>query len=282
MREIDLHCHTNISDGSETPEETVRYARSLGLRAIAITDHDTTDGVKRAQSEGEKCGLEVVAGLELGCGWYGTEVHMLGYDIDPDNERLKSILKWVVDDRNERNAKMAKILSDDGIRIDLDELEERYSGSVIGRPHFAVCLVEAGLCDSVLDAFRRYLDPGRKYYVRRQFLEIEEAAAYIADAGGKAVIAHPGQYRLDDDGIKELLTRASKAGVSGLECYYSGYSQEKSAEYLALAERYGLAPTAGSDWHGTHKPHIKLGSGINGELNAPYKLLKDLRAHTAR
>ena len=124
MRRIDLHVHTNISDGSETPEGAVRYAKEHGICAIAITDHDTTNGVKRAQKEGERTDVEVVSGLELGCGWYGREVHMLGYDVDPDNAELKKTLDWIVEDRNERNRKMAALMVKDGIDIDLDRLHE--------------------------------------------------------------------------------------------------------------------------------------------------------------
>lgn len=276
MKRIDLHTHTNISDGSETPENTVKCAYDIGLAAIAITDHDTAAGVKRAKVAGKEYGVEVIAGIELGCGWYGKEVHMLGYGIDPDDEGLKGVLDGIVRDRHDRNLKMAKLLSDDGIKVDLSELERKHEGSVIGRPHFALCLVEAGIAESVKDAFVRFLDPGRKYYVRRHFLTLEEAAKLIKNAGGVPVIAHPLQYKLSDDGMTELLTRASAAEVKGLECRYSGYDEETVQRLIRLAESYGLSPTGGSDWHGTHKPHIEMGSGENGELCVPYEYLENL------
>ena len=279
MKKIDLHVHTNISDGSESPEATVAHAKKLGLSAIAITDHDSVGAVKAAKAEGEKIGVEVVAGMELGCGWYGREVHMLAYDIDPDSVHLKPTLDWIVQDRDERNRKMIKLLAQDGIVIDLDELKQRHPGSIIGRPHFALCLMEAGLAESVKDAFTRLLDPGCKYYIRRNFLSVEEGAELIRKSGGKAVIAHPGQYKLSPDGMEELLQRAEKAGVSGLECYYSGYSAQQSAEYLELAKKHGMCPTVGSDWHGSHKPHIEMGYGISGELHGEYELLENLRKH---
>ena len=279
MKKIDLHVHTNISDGSEPPESTVAHAKELGMAAIAITDHDSTGAVKAAQAAGEKYGIEVVAGMELGCGWYGREVHMLAYDIDPDSPQLKPTLDWIVQDRDERNRKMADLFARDGIKIDLDEMKERHPNSIIGRPHFALCLIEAGLAESVQDAFKRLLDPGCKYYIRRNFLTVEQAAELIRKAGGKAVIAHPRQYKLSEDGLEELLQRAENAGVSGLECYYSGYSEEESAEYLRLAKLHGLCPTVGSDWHGRHKPHIEMGYGISGELHGEYELLENLRNH---
>ncbi len=279
MREIDLHVHTNISDGSETPEDTVKYAKEIGLRAIAVTDHDNVGGIERAKAAGEAQGVEVVAGLELGCGWYGKEVHMLAYDVDIKDKWLRAHLGWIITDRHERNEKMAKLISDDGIRIDLAEMEERFRGSSIGRPHFALCLVEQGVAADVQDAFRRFLDPGCKYYIRRSFLSVEEAAEMIRGAGGKPVIAHPGQYRLTEERMTELMQRAEKSGVAGLECFYSGYGPEQVAEYKAWAEKYGLCVTAGSDWHGKNKPHIQMGSGMQGELAAPYELLQKLREH---
>ena len=279
MREIDLHTHTDISDGSESPENTVRHAKELGLRAIAVTDHDSINGVKAAQKAGEKYGVEVVPGMELTCGWYDKEVHILAYDLDPDSDRLPPVLSWVVEDRNERNRKMIDLLARDGIMIDLDELQAKHPNSTIGRPHFAMCLIEEGIADSVTDAFNRFLDPGRKYYVRRHFLSLEDAVGLIISAGGKAVIAHPRQYRISSESLTELMQRGAAAGVSGLECFYSGYGPEDNAKYLAMAEKYGFCPPAGSDWHGSHKPHIHMGSGIDGELCAPYEILTNLRAH---
>ncbi|HCQ74248.1 MAG TPA: hypothetical protein DIT84_05530, partial [Clostridiales bacterium] len=153
MREIDLHTHTNISDGSESPTDAVAHAKALGLKAIAITDHDTANGVPEAKAAGERLGVEVVGGLELGCGWHGKEVHMLAYDIDPHDEKLNGTLEWIVTDRDERNKKMVDLMAKDGIIIDLDELKAEHPGSIIGRPHFALCLIRAGLADSVQDAF---------------------------------------------------------------------------------------------------------------------------------
>ena len=279
MREIDLHLHTNISDGSETPEETVRLAKEMGLRAIAITDHDTMKGIERAKAAGEKLGIEVVGGLELGCGWYGKEVHMLAYGMDTTDKWLLAELGWIITNRHERNEKICKLMAADGIRIDIDELEERFKGSSIGRPHFARILVEQGYANSISDAFKRHLDPGCKYYIRRDFLSVEDAAETIRNAGGKPVLAHPGQYKLTEERRTELYERCRDSGVAGLECYYSGYGEEQVAEYLATAEKYGFCPTGGSDWHGINKPHIKMAHGMNDELAIPYSILQGLKDH---
>ena len=136
--------------------------------------------------------------------------------------------------------------------------------------------MEAGIADSVKDAFNRFLDPGRKYYVRRHFLSLEEGAELIIAAGGRPVIAHPLQYKLSDEGMTELLEKAVSAGVCGLECRYSGYGEETVQRLLKLAADYGLCPTGGSDWHGSHKPHISMGSGEHGELCVPYDYLEAL------
>lgn len=141
---------------------------------------------------------------------------------------------------------MVDMLARDGLLIDLDELQAKHPGSTIGRPHFALCLVEAGVAESVQDAFERFLDPGCKYYIRRHFLSVEDAAELIRSAGGKPVIAHPRQYKLTPERFTELMERARACGVAGLECYYSGYDAQTVAQYLAAAEQYGfvLLPAA--------------------------------------
>lgn len=282
MREIDLHMHTDISDGSESPENAVRYAKYKGLKAIAITDHDNVAGVKRAIEEGKKQGIEVIGGLELGCGYEGREVHMLAYGIDPDNEKLLKTLKWILEDRDLRNERMAANMEKDGIRVNLAEMKRLHSNSTIGRPHFAVRLVELGLAESVQDAFNRYLDPGQKYYLRRSFLTIEEAAEFIHEAGGKAVLAHPRQYRMNDERLRILLSRCKAAGVDGMECIYSGYDDEYKDYLKSLAAEFGFFITAGSDWHGKNKPHIEMAWGLNGEVEAGYELIRNIKDHETK
>ena len=277
MRRIDLHVHTTASDGTFTPAQVVELARDAGLSAIAITDHDTVSGYAEAAKRGAELGVEIVPGIEISTK-YGGAVHVLGYYIDMESDGLHHILDWIVEDRDTRGRKMAELMAADGLPVNYDEMKARF-GEVIGRPHFALCLVEAGIAESVQDAFVRFLDPGCKYYIRRHFLSVEDAAELIRSAGGKPVIAHPRQYKLTPERFTELMERARACGVAGLECYYSGYDAQTVAQYLAAAEQYGFCPTAGSDWHGKNKPHIHLGSGMNGELAAPYELLEKLRDH---
>ena len=278
MREIDLHVHSTASDGTLAPAELVREAKRLGLAAIAITDHDTQSGYKPAREEGERLGVEVVPGIEISTKYTGA-VHILGYYIDVDSPALREVLDWIVRDRDERNEKMCALMAADGIDVTYEYMQKRF-GEVVGRPHFAQILVERGYAESIRDAFERYVEKGRKYYQGRSFLSLERSIELIREAGGTAVLAHPFQYRLDEAQLRGLIERCIASGVEGMECMYSGYGQDK-VEYLSsLAEEYGLLRTGGSDFHGSNKPDIALGSG-KGELCVPYELLEKLKAHRA-
>ena len=279
MKRIDLHIHTTASDGTATPEEVVREASRLGLAAIAITDHDTAGGYVRAAAEAEKTGLEVVPGIEISTK-YGGPVHILGYYIDVASPALQEVLDWIVRDRDERNEKICALMRADGIDITYEQMRERF-GEVIGRPHFAEILVELGLARDMKDAFARFVEKGQKYYQGRKFLTIERSIELIRAAGGTAVLAHPFQYHLSAESLRALIEHCIDSGLEGIECRYSGYSEERSAYLESLAGEYGLLKTGGSDFHGTNKPEIKIGDGM-GELNVPYVFLETLKAHRAK
>ena len=275
MREIDLHVHTTASDGTYTPAEVVVLAHKIGLKAIAITDHDTESGYFAAAEEGEELGLEVVPGIEISTK-YGVAVHILGYFIDPQSPELREVLDWVINDRNNRNRKMAELMSADGLPFDYDEMKARF-GESIGRPHFARMLCEMGLADNVSDAFSRYVEKGQKYYLPRTVIPIEKAVETICRAGGIAVLAHPFQYKKDDKELRELIEHCMEHGLRGMECRYSGYDAQQVAYLEKLADEYGLLKTGGSDFHGANKPTISLGTG-KGELDVPYAWLEKLKA----
>lgn len=276
MREIDLHLHTAASDGTLSPTELVKLAKDSGLRAIAITDHDTAGGYKEAAAAGEKYGIEVIPGIEISTK-YGGSVHILGYGIDAECPQLAHALNWVVEDRDRRNRKMAELMAADGLPVSYEQMQSRF-GNVIGRPHFGMILVELGLAESINDAFDRYIEKGQKYYMPRTFLSIESTIELICAAGGVAVLAHPFQYRRDDEGLRKLIEHCIESGLRGMECRYSGYTEEQTAYLEALAEEYSLLKTGGSDFHGANKPHIKMGFGISGELNVPYEFLEKLKS----
>ena len=276
MREIDLHVHTTASDGTETPREVVQLAAAKGLRAIAITDHDTVLGCREAMDEGAKLGIEVVPGIEFGTK-YGIAVHMLGYYMDLDSPVLSAMTRSIVEDRDTRNEKTVKLMQENGIDVTYAQLKERF-GEVIGRPHFAHILMENGLAQSVPDAFDRLLGKGMKYHQYRHTLEIYEVIECIVNSGGVAVLAHPFQYKKNDAELRELIEHCMSFGLKGMECRYSGYNAEQVAYLEALAEEYGLIKTGGSDFHGENKPHIQIGSGIKDTLDVPYSWLETLKA----
>ena len=274
MKKIDLHVHTSASDGTLSGREVAELAHSLGLSAIAISDHDTATGYFEAAEAGKELGLEVVPGIEISTK-YGRAVHILGYYIDPKAPSLEHVLNWIVNDRDTRNRKMAEMMAADGLPVSYEMMHQRY-GEVIGRPHFASLLVELGLASSIQDAFDRYVEKGQKYYQPRTILPIERAVEIIVEAGGIPVLAHPFQYRMDDALLRELIEYCMDFGLRGMECRYSGYDEEQVAYLEALAEEYGLVKTGGSDFHGSNKPHIALGSGM-GNLNVPYDFLEKLK-----
>ena len=275
MREIDLHVHTTASDGTCEPREAVKLAAELGLRAMAVTDHDTALGHAEALAAGREYGIEVVPGIEISTK-FGVSVHILGYYIDAASDGLRPLLDWIVEDRDRRNEKMAALMAADGLPVSYAMMKERF-GEVIGRPHFGEVLVELGLAENVNDAFARYVEKVQRYYVARTIIDIDTAVECIVNAGGVPVLAHPFQYRKNDAELRELIEHCMDHGLRGMECRYSGYDAGQVAYLEALAEEYGLLKTGGSDFHGSNKPHIRLGTGMRNELDVPYEWLARLK-----
>lgn len=276
MRLIDLHAHTTASDGTLTPEELVEYAAKKGLAAVAITDHDTVHGARQAAGLQEKYGVEVVPGIEISAEYLGYGIHILGYFVDPDAPAMTRALDWVIDERDRRNRRIMDLMRAGGVEVSAEGLAERFPGAVIGRPHLAAALVENGVCASVQEGFDRYLSEGKKYYLPRRYLPMDAAFECIRQSGGKAVFAHPLQYGMEGSELLELTKRLTGAGCVGMECLYSGYTAEQSEYLRGIARRHGLCVTGGSDFHGSRKRHIDLGTGT-GELAVPYELLELLR-----
>lgn len=276
MRLIDLHNHTTASDGTLSPAETVAYAAGKGLSAIAITDHDTASGAAQAASCAEKFGVEVIPGIEISADYMGYGIHILGYFIDPLSASLKAVLDWIVSDRERRNGEIMELMRADGIEVTSETMARRFPGAVIGRPHFAALLADKGLCANVQEGFEKYLDKGKRYYKRRNFLPLDSAFKAIRGAGGKAVFAHPLQYGMDTQALEALTGRLKDEGCVGMECLYSGYTARESEYLMSLAKHFGMCVTGGSDFHGSRKPNIDMGSGT-GDLRVPYELLEILR-----
>ena len=263
MNTIDLHIHTTASDGTASPAQVVRMAGELGLSAISVADHDTVSGCGEAMAEGRALGVEVVPGVEFSSR-YGRTIHILGYFLNTESPALTRVLDWIVAERDQRNEKMAALMAADGIPVDYAEMKARF-GPVIGR---------------VQDAFDRYIEKGQPYYLPRKMLSIERSVEVIREAGGVPVLAHPFQYRLEEPALRQLIEHCMDHGLLGLECRYSLYDEQQSQYLLSLAREYGLAPTGGSDFHGSNKPHIRLGVGT-GSLAVPAEWLEGLRALAA-
>jgi len=272
---IDLHAHTTASDGSLTPRELVHLAKSEDLSAIAITDHDTMDGVEEGLNEGEKCGVEVVPGLEISVKFSG-EMHILGYYVDRNCEELREALKRLQQYRRERNPRIIQKLQELGLDITMAEAEQAAGGNVVGRPHIAQVLVNKGYTATPDEAFDKYLEEGKPAYVSKEKLTPAEGIRLIARAKGIPVLAHPKSLGLTEWELDQLIESLKCEGLMGIEVYYSTHSEEETALYLKLARKHQLLLTGGSDFHGAPKPEIRLGKGL-GDLQVCEYLLEELK-----
>ncbi len=276
MDRIDLHIHTTASDGTDPPCAAAEKAARLGLRAIAVTDHDNASGVEEAIKRGRELGLEVIPGVELSTDWRGHKAHLLGYFIDAASPALAPALNWAVTEREERNAKMVALMQRDGFDISIPDLMEEFPGTVLGRPHMAEHLMRKGYVSSVKEAFNKYLADGMPYCLPKGRLELGRAIDCIKGSGGVAVLAHPLQYGHDEKTLLQFIDDAKLLGVSGLEAVYSEHSPEDEALVRRLAAERGLCITGGSDYHGTRKAGLEMGIGF-GSMFAGYDLLEGLK-----
>lgn len=280
MKKIDLHTHSLFSDGSMTPEELVRAARQAGLSAIALTDHDTVAGLDRAIAAGEKEGVEVVPGVELSTEGI-SQVHVLGYFIDKDHPALAEAFAEQQKERVRTHSAYMQKLNDYGFVITEEEVRAVAPVGSVGRAHYAKVMMEKGYVESVAEAFQKYLFVGAPCYVKRQVMTPEEGIALIRKAGGAAFFAHPYQTKLSDEGIFDLMKQLKAAGLDGIEGYYSEYTPEMGEKFRSMAKELGLLLSGGSDFHAAMKPHIAIGSGIDGNLSVDGALLEEIRAVAA-
>lgn len=274
---IDLHTHSLMSDGSMTPAEVVREAKKAGLAAIALSDHDTVDGVKEAMTEGERIGVEVVPAIEFSV-QSETETHILGYYIDIENPKLQDMLKKVVETRRFRNRETCRKLNELGFDITLAEAEAIAPNDFIGRAHFARLLMDKGYTKSVSEGFKLYLENGKYAYCGKQTMTDEEAVRLIKECGGVACVAHLHLTKKSDAELREFLIRLKACGLDGVEGYYTEYTPEMQAKYQALAAELGLIISGGTDFHAQMKPHISIGTGL-GNLKIPYSVLENIKLH---
>ena len=272
---IDLHSHTNESDGSCSPAQLVQEAVRAGVTILGITDHDTFAGYDQALATAAGAGLELVCGIELSTKLQGRSVHLLGYFLGPNG--LADFREWVLDlqaSRQERNVRLTARLRELGFDITLEEAEARGRG-MTGRPHFAQIMLEKGYVSDIREAFDQYLDESAKGYVYRREPQFAEGVERIRKAGGIASLAHP--IRVNGD-VPELMPELREAGLNAIEAYHSDHDGKNTALYLGLAKKYGMLVTGGSDYHGAVKPGVLLGTGYGGNLHIPDGLVDTLRA----
>ena len=279
---IDLHCHTTCSDGTDSPWDLVERAKELGLAAVAVTDHDIFRGYKEAQIAGAEFGVEIVPGVELSSVYGGKHIHLLAYYADMENQALRSLMDRAVRERIKRNKSMVRRMQEAGYPISWEELSRRHAGNVmLGRPHVAEILMEKGIIASIEEGVTKLMGRGGPFFVERYHVPLLDYVRAVREAGGVPVIAHLYQYKMQPEALRQMISDAVGAGLMGLEGMYSTYTPEQEAEVRALAKEFCLIRTGGSDYHGTRKPKIHLGTGL-GNLAVPYELLEDLKKAAER
>jgi hypothetical protein len=276
---IDLHLHTTASDGALAPAELVDAAAAAGLKAAAVTDHDTVAGVAEAREAGRGLELEVVAGVEISleAGFAGG-MHLLGLWVRPESPALAEALAWLQEARARRNPLIAARLAELGFPVSMEEVSAVAGGGQVGRPHFARALVAAGAVSTVGEAFNRLLRAGGPAYVAKKRLSPEEGIRVVRAAGGVPVLAHPGLLPVRGAELEALARRLKGLGLEG---HYTDHDTATQRHLVSLAARLGLAVSGGSDFHGPNKPEILLGRGRGG-LRVPASLLAALKQRRDR
>lgn len=277
MQAIDLHVHSNHSDGTCATKELVDLAIYKNLKAIALTDHDTTDGLKEIIEYAKDKNIEIIPGIELSTEYFGRDIHILGLYINPYNPKFQEHLITFQNARIERNRKMCVNLAAEGIDITYEGLCKRFEGAVMTRAHYACYLYEKGYVKSMKEAFERYVGDHCKAFVPREKISPAQAVSLVLEAGGIPVLAHPILYRLSDANLDKLVAELKEAGLMGIEAVYSTYAPSEERYVKRLANKYDLLLTGGSDFHGSNKKDIDLGTG-RGHLFVPEELLDKIKA----
>lgn len=274
---IDLHAHSIFSDGTDTPEELARLADETGLAALALTDHDTLEGLPRFLACAGRTRAELVPGVELSCLWLGRVLHVLGLFIDPGDPALRLRIADMRGRRVDRNHRMVKRLNALGVGLTWEEVAALAPTDAVSRTHFAKALVRRGDAGSPQDAFKRWIGDNAPGFVPLEELAPAQAAAWIREAGGVAVVAHPGRFGPRNFAWREAMAELKALGMQGFEARYPDYGPQEERAFLALAEALDMVPTGGSDYHGEHKPGQSLGTG-GGNVHVPDGVLGALKA----
>ncbi|MBE6692158.1 MAG: PHP domain-containing protein [Ruminococcaceae bacterium] len=275
MKLIDLHTHSNCSDGSMTPSELVAHAAERGLTAIALSDHDTIAGIDEAMEAGKRFGVEVVPAIEFSV-QSETETHILGFYIDHKSQLIKDALEQINSVRYQRTVNTCNKLRELGFDVTMEEALAIAPSGIIGRAHFARILAEKGYTQSVKEGFDKYLANGRPAYDGTQYLTAADAVKLINDLGGVSFVAHPHLIRLDDTKLRDFLLQLKGCGLCGIEGYYNEYTPEMQDYFQNLAVDLGLEICGGTDYHAKMKPHIEIGIG-QGNMQIPYSVLENIK-----
>jgi len=274
---IDLHTHSTASDGSFRPAEVVRLAKDAGLKAMALTDHDTIDGLAEALAAGAALGVEVIPGVEISTRHAGDTMHILGFFLDFHSGRLAERLAVLQQARKERNPKIIAKLNALGIPLTMEQVERVSGGGQVGRPHIARALLERGYVTTLQQAFDIFLNNHGKAYVQKFRFPLREALGMIREAQGVPVLAHPFTLEMGSAGaLRSLLLDLQAHGLAGIEVFYSDHTPEQEALYLHLARELDLLVTGGSDFHGANKPEVTLGN-IRSRNHLTYDLVMALK-----
>lgn len=278
---VDLHVHSNASDGTFSPSQVVELAKNAGLDAFALTDHDTTAGVPEALEKGRDLNIEVIPGIEVSSSFDGTEIHILGLFVNSDDPVLAAMLEKMRISRDRRNEKMLENLAADWISFTKEELCGDNPDTIITRAHIAHALVAKGICSGMDQAFKKYLQYGGRYCPQKEHLSPEEVVKTLISNGAFVALAHPFQYKFGDKKTEELIAHMADLGMKGLEVYHSSNNKLESMKLQEMAVRHHLLPTGGSDFHGGNKPDISIGTGRGG-LRVSSLLLEDIKRERAK
>ncbi len=282
---IDLHTHSTFSDGTFTPAQLISSAQAIRLRAIALTDHDTIEGIPVLQAAAENSGVEVIPGVEISVDVKlrnKGHMHILGLLIDPSHAELKETLTFLSRERALRGDRIVESLQRLGMDVSRQELQEEAGEGAIGRPHIARILLRKGYVRDIQDAFDRFLGKGCPGYVDKKKLNEADAIRLIHNAGGLAILAHPQYMNFATFAeTREKILQLKMLGLDGVEVFYSGMPNDFQKALQSLAIEENLVVSGGSDFHGENKPGISLGSGRDNDLNIPLEILEALKQRKA-
>ena len=273
---VDLHVHSVCSDGTCTPAQLMEEARRLRLKALALTDHDTTAGILPAFSAAKAGGPELIPGIEMSCLYQGKDIHIVGLFIDPAHPSLLSVLQVYQASRKRRNRMMAQKLTRAGFPVTVEALAAMFPGAVLTRAHFARYMLSHGWISQIDEAFQKYIGDGGPCYVEKAYIAPEESLRVIREAGGISILAHPLLYHMSENELEKMICFLKSLGLEGIEAMYSTYTDADQLYVLKLASRFGLLKSGGSDFHGANKPSIALGTGC-GRLCVPDAYLESMK-----